>query len=631
MIFEGELVSKIPIMKIPIETSFIKHGIAMFTLIFSFVACAQDYYWVGGTGNWSDYENHWATSSGGTEFHTSAPGASNNVIFDENSFTEEGQVVLMDLEEVFVRDMDWSVALYEPTFSDDHSKNFQSLNLGGSMYLVEHMTFDWNSEGRYLDFAPQGGISEIDSKGVGFGETQVIFNTINGGISVLDSLTMYGLGFINVRNPIDFNTNAIHTTDILSNSLTYFSQIDLSNCSIYTKSLDLGGSAGTSAEFLIDGAAVTILYPYGTTQINKDRYPNPFENYVITADHSIVNQDPIFNKLILKPDVELIIHDLIEGIEFNELTAEGTVDERITIKSSDEGSSAHLIQSSGPVNFYFVDFKDIEATGGATFNAYGSRDLGNVTGINFFKADQEISFGPIDDQWIGDGDLLLSATSDSNLPVSYSDVFGPVELIGSNISFTDIGVVRIIASQAGDEMFNAADDVLVEFEIFKRGQTISFKELNDVSEDEGFINLDATSDSELPITYSVVGPVKEVDGVLEFTGSGNVQVTAKQEGNNLYLAAEPVRRSFEILETPLSLSDADSLDVIYPNPAKDFLHFDPKLKIKSVQVTNLSGKIYEGVEIAENSIKVSGWESGIYILSILTEEGEEITKRIVKY
>ncbi|HNR20081.1 MAG TPA: hypothetical protein PKL45_08870, partial [Bacteroidia bacterium] len=37
-------------------------------------ANAADYYWVGGTGNWSDV-SHWATTSGGSTFHTQPPTA----------------------------------------------------------------------------------------------------------------------------------------------------------------------------------------------------------------------------------------------------------------------------------------------------------------------------------------------------------------------------------------------------------------------------------------------------------------------------------------------------------------------------------------------------------------------------
>ncbi len=59
----------------------------LFTLLFlnSSQLLATDYFWVGGTGNWSDL-THWATTSGGSTLHTSLPGETDDVYFDVNSF-----------------------------------------------------------------------------------------------------------------------------------------------------------------------------------------------------------------------------------------------------------------------------------------------------------------------------------------------------------------------------------------------------------------------------------------------------------------------------------------------------------------------------------------------------------------
>ena len=43
---------------------------------------ASDYYWVNGTGKWSEFTLHWATSSGGSVFHTQLPDTNDNVFFD---------------------------------------------------------------------------------------------------------------------------------------------------------------------------------------------------------------------------------------------------------------------------------------------------------------------------------------------------------------------------------------------------------------------------------------------------------------------------------------------------------------------------------------------------------------------
>ncbi|MBK7855526.1 MAG: hypothetical protein IPJ79_12030 [Bacteroidetes bacterium] len=59
-------------------------------------ANAADYYWVGGTGNWSDV-SHWATTSGGTTFHTLPPGVGDDVYFDINASLTNGDSVYFNL------------------------------------------------------------------------------------------------------------------------------------------------------------------------------------------------------------------------------------------------------------------------------------------------------------------------------------------------------------------------------------------------------------------------------------------------------------------------------------------------------------------------------------------------------
>ncbi|PLW95411.1 MAG: hypothetical protein C0593_14220 [Marinilabiliales bacterium] len=68
--------------------------ISAFLLLICFPAIkvfAADYYWVNGTGNWSDL-NHWAQNSGGSVLHINVPGPLDNVIIDDNSFPSNGTV-----------------------------------------------------------------------------------------------------------------------------------------------------------------------------------------------------------------------------------------------------------------------------------------------------------------------------------------------------------------------------------------------------------------------------------------------------------------------------------------------------------------------------------------------------------
>ncbi len=63
-----------------------------FVLLLSTPTNASNYYWVGGSGNWNDYSNHWANSSGGSNFYSTPPGAGDNVFIDSASFTQNGSI-----------------------------------------------------------------------------------------------------------------------------------------------------------------------------------------------------------------------------------------------------------------------------------------------------------------------------------------------------------------------------------------------------------------------------------------------------------------------------------------------------------------------------------------------------------
>ena len=72
------------------------------------ISNAADSFWVGGPGNWSDYSNHWATSSGGSVFHAGIPTLNDDVIVDNLSFSAPGQTLLLDSTFYYCKSMTWS-------------------------------------------------------------------------------------------------------------------------------------------------------------------------------------------------------------------------------------------------------------------------------------------------------------------------------------------------------------------------------------------------------------------------------------------------------------------------------------------------------------------------------------------
>ncbi len=78
---------------------------------------------------------------------------------------------------------------------------------------------------------------------------------------------------------------------------------------------------------------------------------------------------------------------------------------------------------------------------------------------------QTISFEAIEDQFFEEGSLTLSATASSELEVSFELVSGLATLNGNAVSFTDLGMITIRATQAGSEAFLPADPVEQSFEV----------------------------------------------------------------------------------------------------------------------------------------------------------------------
>src|SRR5437016_4604724 len=84
--------------------------------LFPSLLFASNYYWVGGSGNWSDFATHWATTSGGTVFHVIVPNPTDDVFFDANSFATTGDTVSLDTTITNCHSMDWSGATHVPMF-----------------------------------------------------------------------------------------------------------------------------------------------------------------------------------------------------------------------------------------------------------------------------------------------------------------------------------------------------------------------------------------------------------------------------------------------------------------------------------------------------------------------------------
>ncbi len=75
----------------------------------------SDRFWVGNSGNWSDFLNHWSASSGGAP-NASLPTSDDNAFFDALSFTLAAQTVTLDAT-TNCKAMNWTGATNGPTLA----------------------------------------------------------------------------------------------------------------------------------------------------------------------------------------------------------------------------------------------------------------------------------------------------------------------------------------------------------------------------------------------------------------------------------------------------------------------------------------------------------------------------------
>ena len=171
------------------------------------------------------------------------------------------------------------------------------------------------------------------------------------------------------------------------------------------------------------------------------------------------------------------------------------------------------------------------------------------------KQEQTITFSPVADRTFGGAPVPLTAAASSGLPVSFSIVSGPASLANNVLSLGGAGVVRMLASQAGNDFFNPAPAVEMSFNVAKAEQSIAFAPMADKSAGDPPFVLGATASSGLPVYFDLVsGPALVDANVVTLLGAGVVTLSAWQPGNPNYNSALTVQRSFTVARIPQTVS-----------------------------------------------------------------------------
>ena len=361
---------------------------------------AANYFWIGGSGDWSDI-SHWATTSGGTITHSQAPTADDDVFFDANSFSTPGQTVFLNTDIIFCRNISWQGVTNAPTFEGGSNV---TLNIFGSLELSAVMTFDFQGEivfaasilGNTIDFTTHTAGTKITFSGTGDW-------TLSSPI-VVDGDFFFNEGILQTAgqpiqcqyfessNSANRTLNLDASTITTSGTTTPALRLKATNLTLNPGSstfdltapnatiwLEGPGTIGFNRVILSSPAGNSLIRPY---ELNDDAatYPTVSYNELELLHLTRLNGNATIGNLILHPD-QRYLFESGQTFVLGNLDAQGNCIKGITLEATDDGTAA-IFESNNTINTDYISLRAIHGQGGGTFIADNAVDLGNTDGWN---------------------------------------------------------------------------------------------------------------------------------------------------------------------------------------------------------------------------------------------------------
>jgi len=111
-------------------------------------------------------------------------------------------------------------------------------------------------------------------------------------------------------------------------------------------------------------------------------------------------------------------------------------------------------------------------------------------------------------------------------------------------------------------------------------------------------------------------------------------VTGVTNGMNDAFMMEP-RMEEDIVDltetTPAALNPNNVAFKVYPNPFRNYIYIDNYDKLTRVVISNIAGQRVLDVEYPSREVRTDNLVSGVYVVSMFTENGRAKTQRIVKW
>ncbi len=339
---------------------------------------ADDYFWVGNGGNWTDYSSHWATSSGGSTMHISFPDIDDNVYFDALSFSEDSQVIAIDINHIECLLMSFSGV---PQYTEIIGATTDTLRIGSELHLESANILAFNVKGVIL-FQPESAgqtlTCDLDDQEI---NANVIINIPSGALNVLSDLLMPQKNLHLINGTLDMSSNNMGVGHFNAQD-NVLNPIVVTNAAI--KNIDTLVCRG-SLHFVDQ---LDILQFNGLIQFNSQAEDTNYINF----DNHILSSKIIFNSSKKYFAISDIITD--KDISLNFSGEFDSQNNNITCKTFDSSSPLMRVINLGTSNLELEEF--IIGTMGLTLNSASASLIFNGLNEMYFHSNKtDIQFDAI--------------------------------------------------------------------------------------------------------------------------------------------------------------------------------------------------------------------------------------------
>ena len=482
------------------------------------VGLGVNYYWIGGSGNWSD-NSHWSLSSGGGST-ACLPNINDSIYFDANSGFTANDTVLLDVNG-FCSYMDWSAATGSPTFTLN-----RLLNSKGDIIFNSGMAITRNTLSARIRIVPNTNNVSLNATTSNL-DTDISFEAENENdtLFLLSNLMMADSNLFTfikgtfVTNNFNINTGAFNSAIQLTKTLELGSStLDLYfGWGIGQGGAELTFDAGTSTINIHGSQSIDYFYGEGATysSVSIDN-----KNDTLTK----LTGSNTFTNLTIQPGVKLEVEQATIQAISGVLSIKGNCTDSIELFSDNSGTDFSLNHTSVTNDtLECVKIKDVNGSvSSSTFFTLFSTDLGNNTSFTelnnppsvadftttynlclgdiatFTNTSTAFSGNPADltYEWdLGNGETATS--TDTTMEYLYGGTYIVVlKAIYSNNCFSvDTDSVRITAPTV--TMYTTESDTTI-----CSGDTVTFSLTNNADQYQFFVNSTATGPASTDTFYT---------------------------------------------------------------------------------------------------------------------------------